>query len=144
MFDFKDKLGRFLRLQEEKLEDTEGRIADDLSRILGSSEDCLIFHRPNSIEEMESEDDEIYIFCTPDQLVMETFNRFQAPEVFKRLGFPQEKIDLLFRMIWNYNTLIVNKKTQESEVYSGFSPSPLSIVDLSSAGSFARKTVYID
>jgi hypothetical protein len=144
MFDFKDKLGRFLHLQEEKLESAESEIKDDLTRLIGSPDDCLIFHRPNGIDDMESEDDEIYVFCTPDQLVMETFNRFQAPEVLKRLDFSQDKIDLLFRMIWNYNSLIINKKTKEFEVYSGFSPSPLSIIDLSSAGTFTRKTVFID
>ena len=96
------------------------------------------------LEEMESEDDEVYTFCTPDQLVMETFDRFQTPLILKKLGFSEEKIQLLFRMIWNYNSLIINKKTKQYEVYSGFSPSPLSIIDLSSAGTFARKTVYLD
>ena len=147
MFNFKDKIGRFLRLQEEQedtLEAVLSKSEDTLDKLIGNPADCLIFHRPNGIEDMESEDDEVYLFATPDQLVMETFERFQAPLILKKLGFNDERIELLFRMIWNYNTLILDKKTHSFEVYSGFSPSPLSIIDLSSAGTFARKTVYVD
>ena len=144
MFNFADKIGRFLNLTQEKEEESLLPTDISLNRLIGNPNDCLIFHRPNSIEEMESEDDEVYVFCTPDQLVMETFNRFQAPQILLKLGFSQDRVDLLFRMIWNYNSLVLNKKTKEFEVYSGFSPSPLSIVDLSTAGTFARKTVYVD
>lgn len=146
MFFDTDKTERFLTLFEEWHESHPLLLPENsLRKLVGSPEDCFIFNRVNDIEDMEGEDDELYSFITTDQMVFETFNRFQTRKVLKRLGpvFTEEKIDQIISFIWNYRTLVINKKTAEFEPYSGFEPSPFKAT-MGNQGTFARKTIIVN
>ena len=141
-----DKTERFLTLFEE-WHGTQPLLQPEnsLKKLVGNPEDCFIFYRVNDIEDMESEDDELYSFINPDQMVFETFNRFQTRKLLKRLGplFTEEKIEQIISFIWNYRTLVINRRTAEFEPYSGFEPSPFKAT-LGNQGTFTRKTVIVN
>lgn len=145
MFFNNDRTERFLTIFEEWHESAPLlQPENSLKKLIGNPEDCFIFHRVNDIEDMESEDDELYAFVTPDQDIYETFNRFQARKILKRLGplFTDDKIEQLISFIWNYRTLVINRKLAEFEPYSGFEPSPFKAT-MGNQGTFARKTVIV-
>jgi hypothetical protein len=143
-----DKINKFIGLMD-KLDPVEAEIPRGLTlnKFIGNPLDCIIFQREKDLEDFRSEDDEKYIFSTYDQSVIETFDRFQARRIFSRLSplFDEERVERIFRMIWNYKTLIVNRKTAEYEVYSGFDGMivPLTSLSKSYTGSFPRKTIYL-
>lgn len=143
MFQRKDPITRFVELADE-WQDIQVEKAPDLSlnKLLGEAKDCLIFHRVNGIEDIQSEDDILYVFSTPDQTVMETFDRFATDRLFKKLGFDDHKIELIKKYIWNYSTLVINKVTKDFEPYSGFQLTPFAMT-LNNQGTFSRKTYYI-
>jgi hypothetical protein len=145
MFFDSDRTERFLAIYEEWDAANVASHPDyNLRGFVGNPEDCFIFHRVNNIEDMEGEEDELYAFITPDQSIYETFNRFQTRKILKRLGpqFTEDKIDFIISYIWNYRTLVINKKTAEFDPYSGFEPSPFKAT-MGNQGTFHRKTVYV-
>lgn len=145
MFFDSDRTERFLTIYEEWHE-THPYLQPEnsLRKLIGKPEDCFIFHRVNDIEDMEGEDDELYAFITPDQSIFETFNRFQARKILKRLGplFTDDKIEQIISFIWNYRTLVINKRICEFEPFSGYEPSPFKAT-MGNQGTFARKTVFV-
>lgn len=143
MFQRKDQITRFVELANE-WQDIQVEKPPDLSlnKLLGEPKDCLIFHRVNGFEDIQSEDDILFVFSTPDQTVSEIFDRFATNRLLKKLGFDELKIELLMKYIWNYATLIINKATKDFEPYSGFSYSPFNMT-LNNQGTFHRKTTYI-
>lgn len=142
MFQRKDQITRFVDLANE-WQDIQVEKPPDLSlnKLLGDPKDCLIFHRVNGFEDIQSEDDILFVFSTPDQTVMETFDRFATDRLLKKLGFEDSKIELIKRYIWNYSTLVINKVTKDFEPYSGFQLTPFAMT-LNNQGTFARKTYY--
>lgn len=146
MFVNRDRVKNFSDLldQNDKIAIGEDKL-DNLKNLPGNPLDCVLFHRVNDIDELESEEDEKYIFSTPDSLLMEEFNKFQTLNLFKRFGpqFTEDKIDLLFRLIWNYKTIAINRKTAKFEVYSGFSPISR-LFSLSYSGGIPRKIIKIE
>ena len=143
MFNRKDQIDRFSELADEWQVSVVEKPPDlSLNKLLGDPKDCLIFHRVNGIEDIQSEDDILFVFSTPDQTVMETFDRFATNKLLKKLGFDDIKIELLMKYIWNYATLVINKITKDFEPYSGFQLTPFAMT-LNNQGTFARKTYYI-
>jgi hypothetical protein len=82
-------------------------------QFLDKPSECVLFSRACNIEDMESEDDEQYIFYTPDEKRSARFNRFQTRIIFKRLGkvFDEDTINRIIKMSWNFNKLVINTKT---------------------------------
>ena len=145
MFFNSDRTERFLAIYEEWHGTQPLSLPENsLKRFVGSTEDCFIFHRVNDIEDMEGEEDELYAFITPDQSIYETFNRFQARKILKRLGplFTDERIEQIISFIWNYRTLVINMKLAEFEPYSDFQASPFKAT-MGNQGTFQRKTIYV-
>lgn len=143
-----DKTTKFIKLLD-KIDPDAVEFPSDLSlnKFIGNPPDCIIFQREKELENFQSEDDERYIFSTYDQSVIEIFDRFQTRKIFSKLSpiFNEEKVEQIFRMIWNYRTLIINRKTGDYEVYSGFDGSiiPFSNISKNYMGSFPRKTIYL-
>jgi hypothetical protein len=142
-FQRKDQITRFSELATEWQDSDVEKLPDlTLNKLIGNPKDCLIFHRVNGIEDIKSEDDILFVFATPDQTVMETFDRFATDKLLKKLGFDDKKIELLKTFIWNYATLVINKVTKDFEPYSGFNLTPFAMT-LNHQGTFARKTYYL-
>ena len=101
-----------------------------LSTFIGDPKDCVIFSRACNIEDMETEDDERYVFSLPDYSVTESFSRFETRRVFVKLNknFNHDKIEVILKMAWNYPKVVVNQKTTEfkpfSDQYSNLPPVP--------------------
>ena len=87
---------------------------------LDSPEDCILMQRACNVEDMTCEDDEQYIFTTPDEKYSAKFNRFQVRIILKRFGpvFDDEKIDRVIRYAWNFPRMVINKKTGQYTLFS--------------------------
>ena len=141
-----DSVFRFLAASSEWSDnivvDKPGSFA--LNSFPGNLKDCFLFQRACDIEDMETEDDEKYIFSTPDYSIRVTLNRFQTRIILKQFDpvlFNENRIDFIIKMAWNYPKLAVNKKTAEYEPYNDgqemMPPIPMS-------GGPPVKTVYIE
>lgn len=141
-----DSILRFLSASSEWSDsivvDTPGSFA--LNGFPGNPKDCFLFQRACNIDEMETEDDERYIFSTPDYSIRVTLNRFQARIILKQFDpvlFNENRIDFIIKMAWNYACLAVNKKTAEYEPYNeGRTLMP----PMPSSGAPPIRTVYIE
>lgn len=91
-----------------------------LNKLPGLFSECFIFNRGCNIEDMASEDDEQYVFSTPDYRITKKFNRFQTKILLKQFSpsFTEERIDLIIRFAWNYPKIAVNKITADYTPYS--------------------------
>jgi len=87
---------------------------------LDSPEDCILFERACNVEDMTCEDDEKYIFITPDEKYQAKFNRVQVRIILKRFGiiFDDDKIDRIIRYAWNFPRMVINKKTGQYTLFS--------------------------
>lgn len=128
---YQDKIIRFLGAAREWV---EAPVFEQLnlsqSTFIGDPKDCVIFSRHCNIEDMETEDDEKYVFTLPDRSVSDTFSRFETRRVFVKLNetFSQDKIDTILKMAWNYPKIVINTKTTEfrpfSDTKDGLPPLP--------------------
>lgn len=128
---YQDKIIRFLGATREWV---EAPFFEQLnlsqSTFIGDPKDCVLFSRHCNIEEMETEDDEKYVFILPDKSVAETFSRFEVKRVFVKLNtrFHPEKIDTILKMAWNYPKIVINTQTTEfrpfSDANDGLPPMP--------------------
>lgn len=122
--------------------DTPGSFA--LNGFPGSPKDCFLFQRACNIDEMETEDDERYIFSTPDYSIRVTLNRFQTRIILKQFDpvlFNENRVDFIIKMAWNYKKLAVNKLTAEYEPYmDGFELMP----PMPTSGGPPVRVVYIE
>lgn len=87
---------------------------------LDKPSECILFSRACNIDEMESENDEQYIFSTPDEKRSARFNKFQVRIILKRLGkiFDDDRIDRIIKMSWSFNRLVINTKTGQFTVFN--------------------------
>ena len=128
---YQDKIIRFLGAAREWVEaPTFEKLNLSLSTFLGDPKDCVLFSRNCNIEDMETEDDEKYVFSLPDRSVTETFSRFEVRRVFVKLNpaFGNERIDVMLKMAWDYPKIVINTKTTEfrpfSDANDGLPPIP--------------------
>lgn len=135
---FLDKLTRFLEASQSAAIDLPPSYQP---AFLGKEEECILFSRGCDFEDMESEDDEQYIFSTSDQKYSSRFNRFQTRIIFKRFGniFDDERIDRIIKMSWNFNKIIINKKTGE---FSSYSKQDVKLPPLPEMSGPSIKTIY--
>jgi hypothetical protein len=92
-----------------------------LNSLPGDPKDCFLFQRHCNVDEMETEDDERYVFSTPDYAIRVILNRFQTRIILKQfnpIAFNPDRIEFIIKMAWNYPRLAVNKKTAEFEPYN--------------------------
>jgi hypothetical protein len=143
---FQDQILRFLDSSAKWGEDVV--ISNDfaLNQFPGNPIDCFLFERDCNIDEMESEDDEKYVFSTPDYKVRTKLNRFQTRIILKQMNpvvFDDNRIDLLIRLAWNWPKLAINKTNAQYEPYNdsndNLSPSARSV-----SGGPPVRTVYIE
>lgn len=133
-----DKLLRFLEAGQSGTVDLPTPYK---AEFIDSPEDCILLERACNVEDMECEDDEKYIFTTPDQKHSAKFNRFQVRIIFKRFGphFDDEQIDRIIRYAWNFPRLVVNKKTAQ---YTLFTKTNDGLPPLPEMSGPAIKTIY--
>lgn len=95
---------------------------------------------------MECEDDEKYVFSTPDYRVRTKLNRFQTRIILKQLNpiaFDDNRIDFIIKMAWNYPKLAVNKTNADYEPYNDEGDT-ISGRARSVSGGPPVKTIYIE
>jgi hypothetical protein len=112
----------------------------------GDPIDCFLFERDCNIDEMECEDDEKYVFSTPDYRVRTKLNRFQTRIILKQLNpivFDEHKIDFVIKMAWNWPKIAVNKKNGQFEPYNDTGDT-ISAGARSVSGGPPIRTVYIE
>lgn len=143
---FQDQILRFLDSSARWGEEVV--ISNDfaLDKYPGNIIDCFLFERDCNIDEMESEDDEKYVFSTPDYKVRTKLNRFQTRIILKQMNpiaFNDNKIDFIIKMAWNWPKLAINKTNAQYEPYNDsndtISPSARSV-----SGGPPVRTVYIE
>lgn len=143
---FQDQILRFLDASSRWGEEVVISTDFALDKYPGNPIDCFLFERDCNIDEMESEDDEKYVFSTPDYKVRTKLNRFQTRIILKQMNpiaFNDNRIDFIIKMAWNYPKLAVNKKNGQYEPYNDsndtFSASARSV-----SGGPPVRTVYIE
>lgn len=95
---------------------------------------------------MECEDDEKYVFSTPDYRVRTKLNRFQTRIILKQLNpaiFNENKIELLIKLAWNWPKLAINKTTGQFEPYNDAGDT-ISVGARSVSGGPPTRVVYIE
>lgn len=141
---FQDQILRFLDASTKWGEEVV--ISNDfaLNKYPGKPIDCFLFERDCNIDEMECEDDEKYVFSTPDYKIRTKLNRFQTRIILKQFGphFNDHKIDFIIKMAWNWPKLAINKLTAEYEPYNDTNDSLPSARSVS--GGPPVRTVYIE
>lgn len=143
---YQDQILRFLDASSRWADDVVISNAYALKSFPGNPIDCFLFERDCNIDEMESEDDEKYVFSTPDYRVRTKLNRFQTRIILKQLNpikFHDERIDFIVKMAWNYPKLAINKKTAEYEPYNDAGDTLVPNARSVSGGPPVR-TVYIE
>lgn len=142
---YQDRIIRFLGVAKEWTETTfePTPIIYSLSTYLGNPSDCILFSRDCDIDEMETEDDERYVFSSPDHKVSMIFSRFETRSVFSKLSpnFTNERIEQILKMAWNYRKLVVNQKTSE---YRPFSDQSDKLPPMPSSGGPPIRKVFVD
>jgi hypothetical protein len=133
-----DRLLRFLEAGESGAIDLPSPYK---ASFLDLPADCILFQRNCNIDEMTCEDDEQYVFTTPDEKYSAKFNRFQVRIILKRFGplFDDEKIDRIIRYAWNFPRVVINKKTAQ---YTLFSKSNDGLPPLPELSGPSIKTIY--
>jgi len=133
-----DRLLRFLEAGQSGAVDLPSPYK---AHFLDSPEDCILLQRACNIDEMTCEDDEKYIFTTPDEKYSAKFNRFQVRIILKRFGqqFNDETIDRIIRYAWNFPRVVINKKTAQ---YTLFSKSQDGLPPLPELSGPSIKTIY--
>lgn len=143
---YQDKILRFLDAARGWEQDVTVGNPNDLvlNKLPGKVTDCFIFQRACNFDEMESEDDEQYIFSTPDYRVQSKLNRFQTRIILAQFGpqFDNQRIDMIIKMAWNYPKIAIDQKTAKYEPYNdnrlgSLPPMPVS-------GSPPIRTIYIE
>ncbi len=142
---YQDQVLRFLDAAQKW--ETEIVISNSfaLDKYPGNPIDCFLFERDCNIDEMESEDDEKYVFSTPDYKVRTKLNRFQTRIILKQMNpvaFTDSKIDFIIKMAWNYPKLAINKKNAQYEPYNDTNDVVPSVRSVS--GGPPVRTVYIE
>lgn len=143
---FQDQILRFLDASSKWANEVVVSNNFALKKFPGNPVDCFLFERDCNIDEMESEDDEKYVFSTPDYRVRTKLNRFQTRIILKQLNpiaFDDNRIDFIIKMAWNYPKLAVNKKNADYEPYND-SGDTISGAARSVSGGPPVKTVYIE
>jgi len=140
---FQDKILHFLGATREWADTLIDHPIKSDKGYPGDIKDCVLFSRACDIQDMECEDDEQYIFTTPDGMVRSRFNRFQTRVILSNFceRFDTERIDMVIKMAWNYPKLVINKVTSEYEPYCD--SQNVNLPPMSTGGAPPRKVVYI-
>lgn len=140
---FQDKILHFLGATKEWADTLIDLPVKSNKGYPGDLKDCVIFYRTCDLQDMESEDDEQYIFTTPDGMIRSRFNRFQTRVILSNFseGFDSERIDMVIKMAWNYPKLVINKVTSEYEPFC--ESQTIYVPPLPNCGAPPRKVVYI-
>ena len=135
---FIDRLLRFLEAGQSGAVDLPTSYKPSF---LDSPEDCILFQRACNVEDMTCEDDEKYIFTTPDEKYSARFNRFQVRIILKRFGptFDDDLIDRIIRYAWNFPRVVINKKTGQFTLFSKIQDSLPPLPEMSGP---SIKTIY--
>lgn len=141
---YEDRISRFLGASREAAEPVfEKPLNLSLTSYLDDPKDCFFFSRDCDLEDMETEDDERYVFTNCDYTVTAKFSRFETRAVFLKLNpnFNQEKIDLILKTAWNYKKIIVNQKTTE---FLPFNDQADKLPPMPPSGGPPRRIIYTD
>lgn len=143
---YQDKILRFLDAAKGWEQDVIIGNPNDLAlnKLPGKITNCFIFQRACNFDEMETEDDEQYIFSTPDYRVQSKLNRFQTRIILAQFGpqFDRDRIDMIIKMAWNYPKIAIDRTTAKFEPYNDSRLS--SLPPMPASGSPPVRTIYIE
>jgi len=119
---YQEKILRFLDAYKGWEQDVTIGNPNDLAlnKLPGKVTDCFIFQRACNFDEMESEDDEQYIFSTPDYRVQSKLNRFQTRIILAQFGshFDRDRVEMIIKMAWNYPKIAIDRTNAKFEPYN--------------------------
>lgn len=143
---YQEKILRFLDAYRGWEQDVTIGNPNDLvlNKLPGKVTNCFLFQRACNFDEMETEDDEQYIFSTPDYTVQSKLNRFQTRIILAQFGphFDNARIDMIIKMAWNYPKIAIDHTNAKFEPYNDNRLS--SLPPIPASGSPPIRTIFIE